>query len=224
MKIKLNKRLQTVANLVDENRNVIDIGCDHAFLSIYLVQNKTPKYIIASDVKEGPLAHAKENCEKYHVLDEINLKLGSGIEPIEDKIDTIIISGMGGYNMIGILKYKRDLYKNVDTIILSPNNDSDKVRKEICKLDFYIDEEVLVKENNIIYVVIRFKRGKKRYLSSQYIYGPVLMQRKDSLFLEYIKKEQQTKEGLLAVLPKKYLSRRFQLKKELKLINKLLQN
>ena len=219
MKIKLNKRLQAVANLVDENRNVIDVGCDHAFLSIYLVQNKTPKYIIASDVKEGPLAHAKENCEKYHVLDKINLKLGSGIEPIEDKIDTIIISGMGGYNMIGILKYKRDLYKNVDTIILSPNSDSDKVRKEICKLGFYIDEEVLVKENNIIYVVIRFKRGKKRYSSSQYIYGPVLMQRKDSLFLEYIKKEQQTKERLLAVLPKKSLSRRFQLKKELTLIH-----
>lgn len=222
MKVKLNKRLQKVADLVEENKSIIDVGCDHAFLSIYLVQNKNPKYMIASDIKEGPLNHARTNCKKYQVLDKINLKLGSGIQPIEDSIDTIIISGMGGYNMIGILKYNQELYRNVDTIILSPNSDSDKVRKEICKLGFYIDEELLVKENNIIYVIIRFKRGKKRYHNQDYMYGPVLINKRDSLFLEYIKKEQQTKEKLLAVLPLKYFRKKLQLKRELKTINKIL--
>lgn len=223
MRVKLNKRLQKVADLVEENKSIIDVGCDHAFLSIYLVQNKTPKYIIASDIKEGPLAHAKENCEKYHVLDKVNLKLGSGIEPIEDTIDTIIISGMGGYNMIGILKYKKDLYRNVDTIILSPNSDSDKVRKEICKLGFYIDEEVLVKENNIIYVVIRFKRGKHNYRAYDYLYGPILIKKRDPLFLEYLERENLRKQKLLDILPKKYITKRIGLKKDLRYICKILE-
>mgnify|MGYP004455987149 CR=1 FL=1 len=224
MKVKLNKRLQKVADLVEENKSIIDVGCDHAFLSIYLTQNKNPKYVIASDIKEGPLNHAKENCKKYQVLDKIKLKLGPGIEPIDNKIDTIIISGMGGYNMIGILKYKRDLYKNVDTIILSPNSDSDKVRKEICKLGFYIDEEVLVKENNIIYVVIRFKRGRHKYHTCDYLYGPVLIEKKDTLFLEYLEKENIRKQKLLEILPKKYIGKRIELKKDLRHIGKILKN
>lgn len=222
MKVKLNNRLLKVASLVDEQRNIIDIGCDHAFLSIYLVQNKKPLKVIASDIKEGPLKHAKENIKKYGVNYEIKVKLGMGIEPIEDDIDTIIISGMGGLNMVGILKYYPSKYQNVDTIILSPNSDTNIVRKEICKLGFYIDEELLVKENNIIYPIIKFKRGKKKYKYRDYLYGPKLIEKKDNLFKEYMQKEKQTKEKLLAVLPKKYLKKRIQLKKELKIINKIL--
>ena len=222
MKVKLNNRLLKVASLVDEQRNIIDIGCDHAFLSIYLVQNKKPLKVIASDIKEGPLKHAKENIKKYGVNYEIKVKLGMGIEPIEDDIDTIIISGMGGLNMVGILKYYPSKYQNVDTIILSPNSDTNIVRKEICKLGFYIDEELLVKENNIIYPIIKFKRGKKKYKYRDCLYGPKLIEKKDNLFKEYMQKEKQTKEKLLAVLPKKYLKKRIQLKKELKIINKIL--
>lgn len=222
MNIKLNNRLLTVASLVEEKRKIIDVGCDHAHLSIYLVQNKKTLKVIASDINEGPLLHAKENIKKYNVEDSIKVKLGSGIEPIEEDINTIVISGMGGLNMIGILKYYPSKYKNVDTIILSPNSDTNIVRKEICKLGFYIDEEELVKEKNIIYPVIRFRRGKKKYSYSDYLYGPILIEKHDPLFIEYIKKEKTTKEKLLAVLPKKYFEKRWQLKKELKVINKIL--
>lgn len=222
MKVKLNNRLQKVADFVSKNRSIIDVGCDHALLSIYLVQNQEPKKVIASDIKEGPLEHAKENIKKYNVENQIKVKLGSGIETIEEDINTIIISGIGGLNMIGILKYTPSKYKNVDTIILSPNSDTDKVRKEICKLGFYIEDEALVKEKNIIYPVICFKRGKKRYSYKDYLYGPILMEKHDSLFMEYLKKEKITKEKLLTVLPKKYFEKRWQLKKELKVISKII--
>lgn len=222
MRVKLNDRLNSVASLVFEERKIIDIGCDHAFLSIYLVQNKRPIKIIASDINEGPLELAQENIKKYNVLDKIIIKLGNGLEAIEEDIDTIIISGMGGLNMVGILKYYPDKYKNVDTIILSPNSDTNIVRKEICKLGFYIDDEVLVKEKNIIYPVIRFKREKKKYSYKDYLYGPVLIEKHDPLFIEYLTKEKNTKEKLLEVLPKKYFEKRLQLKKELKVINEIL--
>lgn len=222
MKVKLNNRLLTVASFVQENKKIIDIGCDHALLSIYLVQNKSPLKLIASDIKKGPLDQAKENIKKYNVESKIKVKLGNGIETIEDDINTIIISGMGGLNMIGILKYCPSKYKNVDTIILSPNSDTNLVRKEICKLGFYIKDEILVKEKKIIYPVIEFGRGKKKYSYKDYLYGPVLIEKYDSLLIEYIKKEKITKEKLLEVLPKKYLKKRIQLKKELKVISKIL--
>lgn len=222
MKIKLNHRLEGVASFVEDNRKIIDVGCDHAFLSIYLIQNKSPLKVIASDIKEGPLLHAKENIKKYQLEDQIQIKLGGGIEPIEDDIDTIIISGMGGLNMIGILKYCPHKYKTVDTIILSPNSDADKVRREICKLGFYIQNEKLVKEKNIIYPIICFHKGRKRYSYRDYIYGPILIQNKDPLFIEYILKEKEMKEKLLTILPKKYFQKRLKLKKELKIIRRIL--
>ena len=186
MKVKLNNRLLAVASLISKNASIIDIGCDHAFLSIYVAQNLEPKKVIASDIKVGPLEQAKINIQKYQVAGKIQIKLGSGIEPIEEDIDTIIISGMGGLNMIGILKYHPEKYKNVDTLILSPNSDIPEVRKEICKLGFYIEEEKLVKENHIIYLVLRFQRGKRKYQTKDYIYGPILRKRKSALWIEYL--------------------------------------
>ena len=218
----LSKRLEAVASLVEDNRSIIDIGCDHALLDIYLVLNKKVNKIIASDNKEGPLKGAKENIDKYKVTDKIKIKLGDGVDPIESDIDTIIISGMGGLNVVGILKYKRDLYRAVDTIIVSANTDVDFVRKEICKLGYFIEEEILVKDGNITYPIIRFKKGKKHYKKIEYLLGPILINKKEKLFIEYLTKEKETKEKILSVLPKKYILKRIQLRKELKEINKIL--
>lgn len=221
MKVKLNHRLETVASCVEKNTNVIDIGCDHALLDIYLIQNNRCNYIIASDNKIGPVNQATANVKKYNI-DKIKIKLGNGVEPIEDNIDTIIISGMGGLNIVGILKYHTKLYKQVDTLILSPNSDAEILRKEISNLGFHITNEKLVKENNIVYQVIVFKRGKKRYTRSELLFGPILINNKSELFMEYIKNNKQAKETLLKILPKKYYRKRFRLKKDIKLINKLL--
>ena len=168
------------------------------------------------------MTNKRPALKKYKVEDKIILKLGDGVDPIEPDIDTIIISGMGGLNVVGILKYKKELYKNVDTIIISANTDVDFVRREICKLGYYIDDEVIVKEGNIIYPIIRFKKGRKKYTKLEYILGPVLLKKKDKIFIDYLNKEKDTKEKILSILPKKYIFRRIELKKELKEINKIL--
>lgn len=219
--MEINKRLELVSSFVSEFDNIIDVGCDHALLDIYLNEKYPNIKIIASDNKEGPISHAKENIKKYKKENKIIVKLGDGIDTIESDINTIIISGMGGLNMIGILKYKQDMFKQVNKIILSPNNDTDKVRKELKKMGFIIDDEILIKEKNIIYPVIKFIRGKKYYSKIEYIFGPVLMKKKDPLFLEYLEKEKELRIKLLELLPKKYISKRFELKKELKEINKI---
>ena len=216
----LNQRLKVVASLIDESCYMIDVGCDHALLDIYLASIYKNIKIIASDNKKGPLEGAKENIKKYHLETRIQLKLGNGIDPIEKKVDTIVISGMGGLNMIGILKYKKELLFNIKTIILSPNSDTEKVRKEMIKLGYIIENEQLVKDKHIIYPVLVLKKGKKHYSKQEYLFGPILLERKDTLFLEYIKNERTRKEKSLEILPKKYIQRRRKLKKELKMIKK----
>ena len=219
--MKLSKRLETVASLVEDNKSIIDIGCDHALLSIYLYKTKKPKKIIASDNKKGPLEGAKSNIKKYKLEDKIKVKLGDGVDPIEDDIDTIIISGMGGLTTVGILKYKKEKFKNVDTIILSPNTDSDFVRKEVCKLGYYIDDEKLVEDGNFIYPIIKFKKGIRKYKKIEYILGPILIKKKEDIFIKYLSNLKDTKEKVLSLLPRKYIKKKMRLKKELKEINKI---
>lgn len=218
--MKINERLKLVASFVEENSNVIDVGCDHALLDIYLFLNRKKIRVVASDIKEGPLKIAQSNIEKYNLKDHIEVRLGNGIDTIDDKIDTIVISGMGGLNMIGILKYQPDKLKQVNTIILSPNNEVSSIRREIVKLGYYIEDEEVLDEKNQIYHVIKFKKGKKHYSKQELDLGPILLQKKSKLFMTYLEKERTKIIKLLNILPKKYLKRRYQLKRELKEINK----
>ena len=119
MKVKLNNRLECVSSFVLENRKVIDIGCDHAFLDIYLAGDKTKKFksIVASDNKEGPLEHAKNNIRQHKLTDKIELRLGNGLDIYTSDINTIVISGMGGRNIIGILKSHEEYLKTKQPII-----------------------------------------------------------------------------------------------------------
>ena len=102
--MKLSKRLQTVASFVPDNSKIIDVGCDHALLDIYLMENLKNIQILATDINENPLQIAKNNLEKYNFQDKITLKQMNGIENIPKTIDTIIIAGMGGILITDIVK------------------------------------------------------------------------------------------------------------------------
>lgn len=220
--MKINERLKLVSSFVEENSNVIDVGCDHALLDIYLYKSRQNIRVVASDIKEEPLEIARKNIQKYNLQDKIEVRLGNGIDTIDETVDTIVISGMGGLTMIGILKYKQDDLKHVDTIILSPNNEIAKVRREITKLGYYIDDEDLIEEKKQIYQVIKFKKGRKHYHKTELELGPILLKKKSKLFITYLEREREKQTKLLNILPKKYLRRRLELKRGLKEINKYL--
>ena len=158
--IKLSKRLEKIASYVDEDTSIVDIGCDHALLDIYLAKTKNNINIIASDINNNALANAKRNIKKYGLDNKIKTILSDGLISIDtSNIDTIIISGMGTHTMVGILQNNLNKLKNIDTIILQSNNDIDFLRKKITKLGYYIEEEALIKEKKIIYTIIKFKKG-----------------------------------------------------------------
>ena len=218
--MKINDRLKHIGDLVEANSFCLDIGCDHAFLDIYLVkQNKNIK-AIASDIAEGPVKQARENIKREGLEKKIEVRLGNGLDTYSDEVNTVIIAGMGGRNMIGIFKNNMKVLKKIDTIIVSPNNYQIDVKKFLTKNGFYIDDEELVKEKKFIYQIIKFKRGRKHYTRKEFFFGPVLLKKKGNLFEEYYKREKLSREILISILPKNYRYKKFITKREIKMIER----
>ena len=220
--MKINNRLKTIGDLVPLYSYPLDIGCDHALLSIYLVKDKKLSKVIASDNKSGPLKKALENVKFYKVENKVKLVEAEGLNSYEEGIDTVTISGMGGLNINKILDDNRNYLKNINTLVLSPNNYSIAVKRKLIKLGYHIDNEVLVKENKIIYEILVFKKGRKYYSYKKLFLGPVLMTKKDSLTKEYYQSILNTKQALLKALPKSFRNKIRVTKKEIKYLEEIL--
>jgi len=216
--MKINERLQRIGDLVEANSFCLDVGCDHALLDIYLVNKNKNIKAVASDIAKGPLEQAKKNIENEHLESEIETRLGPGLKTYSDGIDTVIISGMGGRNIIGICKDSPKVLKKIKTLIISPNNYQEDVKRYLCKNGFYIDNEEFVRDKKFIYQIIILKKGKKKYSRKEYFFGPVFLIKKGPLFREYYERELKTREILISILPKKYFLKKKQLSNEIDMI------
>lgn len=183
--MKISNRLKQIASFVDDNSYVIDVGCDHALLDIFLVQNKNNIKTIASDVNKGPLESAKRNIQEYNLEDKIEIKLGDGIRTINDQVDTIVISGLGGETIIDILKEDITRLKNVKTLILSPHSDIYQVRKEVTNLGYKIVNELFIYDQKKPYVIIKFVKGEEIYSDDELFFGPFILKEKNDSFYRY---------------------------------------
>ena len=221
--MRISKRLKAISNFIDDNSNIIDVGCDHALLDIYLFNNKKNVKLIASDIKEGPLEQAKKNIEKYG-CNNIKLKLGNGIDTIEDYIDTIAIAGMGGDTIIDILNGGKEKLENVKTIVISPQSEWGKTRKFICDLDFIIEDEIIVEDSNKFYLIIKFVKGRKKYNNKELEYGPILLKNKSIEFKKYYNLLLEEKIKILKKVPIFKIVERIKYKNQINIIKKILRN
>ena len=216
---KLSKRLGVVAKYIYDDSNVIDIGCDHALLDIYLYQNRKNIKIIISDINKEALTSGILNLKKEGLEHKIEARLGNGLDVTkeEDNIDTIVMSGLGSNKMVGILRYDNKKLKNVKYLVLQSNNNLEFLRKRITKLGYYIKDEELVKEANIIYTVILFEKGKKRYNRKEIYFGPILLQKQDALFKEKKTSDLEKLNSLLKIIPKNKYLYRYKIKRKINL-------
>lgn len=219
--IKISPRLEAIATLVPINSNVIDIGCDHGLLDIYLYQKRISSKIIASDINSLALNNAKENIKRNHLEGIIETRLGNGLDSLnqEDNIDTIIISGMGANTIIGIIKNNTKKLSNISTIIIQSNTKNELIRKEIIKIGYQINEEQIVKDNNKIYIIIRFIKAAKKtkYTSKELYFGPILLEKDSLLFKEYQKAELKKLLIIKKMIPKNKILERYKINKIIKL-------
>jgi len=150
--MKLSLRLKSIANLVDSNDVVADIGCDHAYLDIYLVMNNIVPKTLACDINRKALDMGINNIKKYGLEDKIATKLCDGITGISKDINTLIISGMGTSTIIKILS--NDNVKNINKVITQSNNDYYELRKYMVNNGFYISYEESIFDKDKYYVNI----------------------------------------------------------------------
>lgn len=202
--MKLTKRLNAIVSLIDKDTNVIDIGCDHALLDIYLTLNNKNK-CIAADINENALEGAKNNIKKYNLEDKIKVIVSDGLKNIDiPSNNTIVICGMGTNTILNIIKTSN--IKNIDNLIIQSNNDLYLLRKSLVKLGFYIEKEINLEDKNKHYTIIKFKKGKKRYTYFEYHYGINLKEK------EFIKHLTNKNRIIINNLPKKYFIKKLKYK------------
>ncbi len=187
--MKINNRLKLVGDYVDKGSIPLDIGCDHAKLSIYLLKERNFPFVYASDNKSGPLNQAKENVDYYNLADRIELIKAEGLNSLNDKIDTITVTGMGGLTINKMFLENRDKLTNIKTIILSPNNFIKEVRETITSLGYYLKDEELVEESDKLYHVLVFSKGNRIYFDEELYLGPVLMTKNKEIIKKYYRNE-----------------------------------
>lgn len=168
--MKLSKRLEAVATLVDVGKRVIDVGCDHGYLDIYLTLNNENR-CLATDINEKALNCAINNIKKFNLEGKIETKLTDGLNDIKiNRKDNIVISGMGANTIIKILNSNN----LCNTLIISSNNNVDLLRREVVKLGFYIDTEIFIIDKKKPYIIIKFKKGFRKYNLNDFMFGPIL--------------------------------------------------
>ena len=205
--MKISNRLKTISDLIKDGSKVIDIGCDHALLDIYLTIYKNCN-CIASDVNDNVLKISNENVSKYNLNDKIKVIKSNGIENIDVKGDEyIVIAGMGTNTILEILS--NDKFKNNNNLIIQTNNNLDLFRKKIKTFSYYIEDEKIVFENKKYYVIMYLKKGKRKYKKIEYILGPKILSNLDlSLRTEYLNYILQKYEYIYSQLPKyKFIER-----------------
>ncbi len=184
----IKDRLKSLAKYVLKTDKVIDIGCDHALLDIYLIKHNIVDKIIISDISKNALEQGIKNVDKYNLSNNIDARCGNGLLVLTSKdcIDTIIISGMGAYTILDILN--NDYLKKITKLIIQSNKDYELLREKITQLGFFIDCEEVVEENNKIYINMIFKRGKSNLSAEEILYGTNSMINKEIYYKYLIEK------------------------------------
>ena len=182
--IKLSKRLKIIFDMVPKSV-VADIGSDHGKLMIALVEAGIVNKGYAVENKEGPFERLRSNLIRYHVNDKVTPLFSDGIKDITRDVETIVIAGMGGANIVSILKAHPEKLVRVQTIIIDAHTAVPLARKEICQMGYAIADEQIIKEDDIFYEIIKFIKADKAIISDEDLeFGPILRQEKSATFKE----------------------------------------
>ncbi len=184
----LSPRLKEVARFVRNGACVADVGTDHAYLPIYLLKNGIAEYAVATDVREGPLVHARDNVDFYRVSEKVAIYRTDGLVGIEKySPDDIMICGMGGELILRIVTECEYTRTPGVRLLLQPMSSFAEMREGLSESGYAIESESLVRDGHMIYQVAVFVyTGEKSKLSPvELLLGPENVRAKSELFREY---------------------------------------
>lgn len=161
MKLPISKRLLCCASMVQPGSRVADIGTDHGYLGIYLLQSGAARHVIACDLRKDPLENARSNAKLFGVDGEMELRLSDGLEKIlPDEVDTVVMAGMGGDLIQKILSQCPWRKREGLQFILQPQSAGNVLRRWLCEDGFEIRREEPVQDGHFLYTVMDIRQGE----------------------------------------------------------------
>ena len=206
----ISKRLELVASFVPQGAILLDVGSDHAYLPIELVERGKIESAIAGEVVEGPYQSAVKNVEAHGLKEKIHVRLANGLAAFEeaDQVSVITIAGMGGRLIARILEEGLDKLANVERLILQPNNREDDLRIWLQENGFQIVAESILEEAGKFYEILVVEAGQMNLSASDVRFGPFLSKEVSPVFVQKWQKEAVKLEFALGKIPEKNLEER----------------
>lgn len=173
-------RIEAIYSFIDLKDRVVDVGCDQAKLGILLAKRNQKS--IASDISPKVIERASLDIRKLGLDNLIDLRISNGLQNIKEKeADTLVLSGMGTHTILEILNNTKLRFNKIITI---SNNYHDILRDKMNELNYKVDKELIIKENNKYYNLILFTKGIKKYTKKELLLG--LNQVDSELYKEYL--------------------------------------
>lgn len=188
--MSLSKRLETVANMVTKGNITADVGTDHGYVAMYLVQQGISPSTYAMDINRGPLERAREHINEAGLEEKITIIQSDGMKVLEGyPVDTAVVAGMGGMLICKIIQ-ESPVINQLKEMVLSPHSDVDKVRMCAIKNGFSITDEKMVEDYGKYYHIIKVERTQnlEEYTDWDYKFGRVMFEKRDEVFYEYLQK------------------------------------
>ena len=188
MKLPISKRLLCCAAFVPKGSCVADIGTDHGYLGIYLLQEGIAPHVIACDLRKGPLDNAKKNARLFEVDGSMAFRLSDGLAELSpEEIDCAVLAGMGGDLILKILSQCDWRKKEGLTFVLQPQSAGNVLRRWLCEEGFEILREEPVRDGNFLYTVMQVRQGTPQPLTPGTEYAsPALLESGSELVGPYL--------------------------------------
>lgn len=200
--MKLSDRLQLIADEINYGETMADVGTDHGFLPLYLLESGKCPHVIMADISSGSLAKANENCKLAGPGKTYDLRLGDGIDVLEDgEVDVVVIAGMGGLLIRDILDWNVQKSRSIRRYIFQPRNKVGVLRYWLKSKGFEIVKESLVREGKYICEVLTVESGSAvcgdiEY-TAEFDYPDTLLEWKNPLTGEYLHTKLKLEEDIL---------------------------
>ena len=204
MKVPISNRLLLCAAMVPPGSRVADVGTDHGYLAVYLLQNGICPFVTAADLREQPLQKARENAARFGVSGRMQFLLSDGLQDIpRDAADTIVMAGMGGDLIVRILQAAPWVCDARYTLILQPQSAGQALRQYLSEHGFAIDREALAQDGHFLYTVLRARKGAMPPLTPGQQYAtPQLLQEGGALLPKYLARLESALTGTVQGLQK----------------------
>mgnify|MGYP003300055294 FL=1 len=210
--VKLSNRLLAVASFVTDGNVLADVGTDHGYIPIYLLQEKRIPRAIAMDINAGPLQRAKEHIDMYGLKDYIETRLSDGVAALTPgEVDTVLVAGMGGGLVMHILEEGKEVCRQTKELILQPQSELERVRAYLWSNGYVILGEDMVLEDEKFYPMMRVAyqnvvdaESAENLLFCRY--GKQLLEQKHAVLKEYLEREEKLYAGILSNLSQSAVS------------------